>query len=157
MTEPVLQINGLAGVAPINIPTGGGIVAPVKPIVRPINNTSATKGGFWKGANIGTILGGLVNLGNAGANIITALKGNQPVFIQNPTTGQQIDVRAELDRVAKENNKSNEQILQMMAMMMQQNQQPQAQPKNNTGLYVGLAVGTVVLGGIVYLVATKKK
>ncbi len=161
MSEPLLQINGLGlskPTDPIVIPGDGGIVAPV------VRNTTTTTpgttstnkgGGFWSGSNIGDVLNSIVKMGNAGANIIAALKGNQPVFIQNPTTGQQIDVREELKKQAEAQGKSNEQMLQLMQMMMQNNQKPT--PKNNTALYVGVGVGVVVLSGLLYLIATKKK
>ncbi len=166
--EPILTINGLGftgleytpgGWKPgdpiwkpgLNPPTSGGTTfTPTTPAVMP------KKG---QGMNTVNAIGNLlVNLGNTSANVIAALKGNQPVIVQNPQTGQTIDVRAELERQAQEQGKSNEQMIQMLQMMMMQNQnQPQKTPKDNTVLYVGIGVTTVALIGGIYYLANKKK
>ncbi len=165
--EPVLTINGLGfrpgltydpnGWKPgdpiftpgLKPPTGGFTPSvPSTPII------TKQKGNGWN--KVGMVGNLLVNLGSSAANVIAALKGNQPVFVQNPQTGEQIDVRAELKKQAEEQGKTNEQMLQMLQMAIMQNQQQQ-KPKDNTVLYVGVGVGVVAISALAYYFVNKNK
>ncbi len=164
MAEPILQINGLAGVGltydPNDWKKGGKYYDPNNTFTWGTTGNSTGAGnstGKMSGFNkVTKIIELLIQAGVSAAQIKGMWEGKQPIYIKDNSTGQQVDVKAEIAKQAQEYGKSNEQMLQMMVMMMQKNQQ-QNSPKNNTALYVGLGVGVVVLGGLVYLIATKKK
>lgn len=138
-------------------PSGGGSYTPG--LYPPSGGTTLPSGGGKsKGGTMNTIkdIAELaMKLGLTAVQIKTALDGKQPITIVNPTTGNRVDLKEELEKRAVSEGVSSSEMMQMMQMMMMNQNKPE--PKSNTALYVGIGVGVVAIGGLVFYAMSKNK
>ncbi len=97
--------------------------------------SSSTGGGAWVG-DVSKILGALATAGMSASQIITAIKGNQPILFTNPETGQTQNVANQLQQ--QQQNMGEDKFMQMMAGNKANNPNPSGSGiDGKTMLYIG--------------------
>lgn len=105
-----------------------------------------------------TVANNIMGLLSQGADIYSQVsnKGAGNVVMENPYTGQRTTVQEYVNSQAQQNGISSTELMMLLMTMMQQQQKQEAPPaKDNTTLYIGLAVGVVVLAGVAFAVTRK--
>lgn len=100
------------------------------------------------GTSVSSILGSLASAGMSTAQIITAIKGNQPVMITNPATGQTVNATQQLQAYQQQQGMSDSALLQFIT---NSNNDPKKEEKDNTLLYVGAGVVGLALVGFLVM------
>ncbi|CAL2075291.1 hypothetical protein [Tenacibaculum sp. 190524A02b] len=115
-------------------------------------------GSFWSGL---TLKGILEMAGTTYSQIVQAKNGN-PVYVQNPQTGQTQDIGpvlvSKIEQQAKLQQTSMDNMMKMMQMqMMQQQQNNNNKPQQSNMKYVLIGGGVLALVAVMYLMNNNKK
>lgn len=173
--EAILPIMGLAGPTTVvptitrgyNIP-GNAInsrkyIEAKKPVIAttaPKKLSYRERHGQTRFDTIMNASGQVINTVAGIAALVNEFKGGRTVYIQDSTTGEQRRATAEdmafmeSQAMAAQQSGSNIDMATLIALMNQRNAE---KPKDNTALYVGLGVGVLVLGGLIFMATNNKK
>ncbi len=147
-------VNGGTGIS-IDIPDfdfGGGSIGSSE------TSSSSSGGGFFSNITLNGLLGTLLKGGATWAQI-EAAKNGKNVYVQG-SGGQKENITpmliSKLEEQAKAQQTTVNSLMTMMQAQMVNNNKPK-EKKDNTLMYVGIGVGTIALGAIVYMITNKKK
>lgn len=107
--------------------------------------------------NVGGALAMLLQNAGGIAQIIGAVNGNGRLEIPVAGGGTKDvtnEVKTEVQKLANQNNKSVEQMLQLMFWQLQKEkkEEPKKEEKDNSLLYVGIGLGVLALVGVGFVV-----
>ncbi|WP_408049500.1 hypothetical protein [Tenacibaculum halocynthiae] len=122
------------------------------------SSSSSSGGGFFSNITLNGLLGTLLKGGATWAQI-EAAKNGKNVYVQG-SGGQKENITpmliSKLEEQAKAQQTTVNSLMTMMQAQMVNNNTPK-EKKDKTLLYVGIGVGTLALGTIVYMITNKKK
>lgn len=176
MSEAILPIMGLSAPNMATIPTitrgynipGNSINTPryidvpknkmIK--VEPKKQSYRERHGQTRFDTIMNASGQVINTVAGIAALVNEFKGGRTVYIQDSATGEQRRATAEdmafmeSQAMAAQQGGGNVDMATLIALMNQRNAE---QPKNNTGMFIGLGIGGLALLITLMMISNKKK